>query len=199
MNQDPLAQLRDIHLPEAIGWWPPAPGWWILALLLLVSTVFSIRYLVRRRQQRYFRRQAQDLLARCWESYQLKNDDRQFVEGLFTLIRRACLSSKLSSDLNSKLSSDRNNAGNKANKKTSKTSPDSLAEEHEEYQLKTISSDQVFKMLDHRVGGDLSKLISVEGIEGLLYQQNPEPLKTEQTEQLYAAARRYLKHSVQQC
>ena len=23
--------LRDIHLPEAIGWWPPAIGWWLLA------------------------------------------------------------------------------------------------------------------------------------------------------------------------
>jgi hypothetical protein len=22
--------LRDLHLPEAIGWWPLAPGWWLL-------------------------------------------------------------------------------------------------------------------------------------------------------------------------
>ena len=22
--------LRDLHLPEAIGWWPLAPGWWAL-------------------------------------------------------------------------------------------------------------------------------------------------------------------------
>jgi hypothetical protein len=33
--------LRDIHLPEALGWWPPALGWWLLALaavgLLLVG------------------------------------------------------------------------------------------------------------------------------------------------------------------
>ena len=26
--------LRDLHLPDAIGWWPPAPGWWVVIALL---------------------------------------------------------------------------------------------------------------------------------------------------------------------
>jgi hypothetical protein len=32
MNPTDYSQLplRDIHLPAAIGWWPPAPGWWIV-------------------------------------------------------------------------------------------------------------------------------------------------------------------------
>jgi len=30
-------QLRDIHLPDAISWWPPAIGWWILLALILLS------------------------------------------------------------------------------------------------------------------------------------------------------------------
>ena len=37
--------LRDIHLPEAIGWWPPAFGWWILAGAILVAVVvWVLRY-----------------------------------------------------------------------------------------------------------------------------------------------------------
>ena len=37
--------LRDIHLPAAVGWWPPAPGWWILAGMLLAAALFAfIRY-----------------------------------------------------------------------------------------------------------------------------------------------------------
>lgn len=37
--------LRDIHLPEAVGWWPPAYGWWLLAGgLLIAALVLAWRY-----------------------------------------------------------------------------------------------------------------------------------------------------------
>lgn len=40
-------ELRDIHLPDASLWWPPAPGWWIAATLLLVMGMLT-PWLVRR-------------------------------------------------------------------------------------------------------------------------------------------------------
>jgi hypothetical protein len=43
MEPDPLAGLRDYHLPEAISWWPPAPGWWLLAIALTLLVIFVWR------------------------------------------------------------------------------------------------------------------------------------------------------------
>lgn len=38
-----LQQLRDIHLPVSEGWWPPAPGWWLLAAAGLLCLVLAVR------------------------------------------------------------------------------------------------------------------------------------------------------------
>ena len=47
MNPNDVSSLplRDIHLPGAIGWWPPAIGWWLLAALVLVGlALYALRY-----------------------------------------------------------------------------------------------------------------------------------------------------------
>ncbi|MEZ5569244.1 MAG: DUF4381 domain-containing protein [Halioglobus sp.] len=55
---DPLAALQPLREPDAIGWWPPAPGWWLLALLgaLLLGALCAL--LLRRRRAGAYRRRA---------------------------------------------------------------------------------------------------------------------------------------------
>lgn len=56
MNPDPAElPLRDIHLPAPVSWWPPAPGWWLLALILLLASLLAWLWLRHRRQRRWAR------------------------------------------------------------------------------------------------------------------------------------------------
>ncbi|HUQ52424.1 MAG TPA: DUF4381 domain-containing protein [Gammaproteobacteria bacterium] len=55
MNQTPdysQLPLRDIHLPGAIGWWPPAFGWWLVAALVLAGFAAYAVYYYRGRHKR---------------------------------------------------------------------------------------------------------------------------------------------------
>ncbi|WP_273205034.1 DUF4381 domain-containing protein [Marinobacter subterrani] len=61
--QDPLSQLRDIHLPEPGGFWPPAPGWWVLALLATALLATLIWLAIRRRRRNRWLRSAGAQLA----------------------------------------------------------------------------------------------------------------------------------------
>ncbi len=57
MESELLQQLRDIHPPPALPWWPPAPGWWILAAAALSLVIWqSIRLWRRWRRFRPSRR-----------------------------------------------------------------------------------------------------------------------------------------------
>lgn len=47
---DPLAQLKDIHLPEQINNYPTAYGWWILACIIIALCIWAIRKVVKKRQ-----------------------------------------------------------------------------------------------------------------------------------------------------
>lgn len=63
MPDDPLSQLKDIHLPQTGGFWPPAMGWWILALALLIAVVILVWALRRQHLKNRWLKQARAELA----------------------------------------------------------------------------------------------------------------------------------------
>ena len=48
----PLDQLKDIHLPSEINWWPLAIGWWLAAFLALVVLVLLVVLFKKYRQRK---------------------------------------------------------------------------------------------------------------------------------------------------
>ena len=48
---DPLAELNPLREPLMVSWWPPAPGWWIISLLVLLGIIL-IGIALRRRHRK---------------------------------------------------------------------------------------------------------------------------------------------------
>lgn len=81
--------LRDIHLPEAIGWWPPAIGWWILAVLIPLGIYFIFK-LYKRITRKTALKAAKKHFEALREDQQLTEEER--LTTLSSLMRRTAIS-----------------------------------------------------------------------------------------------------------
>jgi Domain of unknown function (DUF4381) len=86
MNSD-LSQLRDIHLPDPISWWPPAIGWWLLLLLLVVLAVAGYWFYSRHQKQQWRR----DALVELQRLQQQQLSEKELVTELSILLRRVAI------------------------------------------------------------------------------------------------------------
>lgn len=82
-------QLKDIHLPSPVGYWPPAPGWWLLAIVLPALVWASFRW-YRRPRRRAVVKAAQAMLTAIRDDAGM--DDRQKLAALSALLRRVAIS-----------------------------------------------------------------------------------------------------------
>ncbi|MEH6446132.1 MAG: DUF4381 domain-containing protein [Oceanospirillaceae bacterium] len=89
--QDALANLQEIHLPEAISLWPSAPGWWVL-LLSIVMAVYVLQKLLKNfiRSNRY-RRLAVKHLLQIEKNYQSHKKDQQLLVEINQLLKSVAI------------------------------------------------------------------------------------------------------------
>ena len=90
-NPDPLSELRDIHLPDPVSWWPPAPGWWIVVSVVIGFLALSIWGYRRWRKITPYR-SAYHSLQGLRESYGANRQGQKLVGGLSILLRRYAMS-----------------------------------------------------------------------------------------------------------
>jgi Domain of unknown function (DUF4381) len=83
--------LRDLHLPDPVGWWPPAPGWWVLVALVAIGVVLLLRRAIRSRAGAVARRRALSELRRLTADYETHRDAVAFSSRLSQLLRRTML------------------------------------------------------------------------------------------------------------
>lgn len=88
--ENPLDQLRDIHLPDQIDQFPYAPGWWILLALLLIGIVFYLFHVYKKQRAVRLLKPAK---AEINQLRSLSQDqlDAHSIAKLSALLKRICL------------------------------------------------------------------------------------------------------------
>lgn len=95
-DQDPLAQLRDIHLPDAISFWPLAPGWWIVGLLLILLLLVVCNFLYRSKKRNRYRVLAVRELANLDQYF---GQPALYLQHLNHLLKQTALATESTTDI----------------------------------------------------------------------------------------------------
>jgi hypothetical protein len=89
--QDPLANLHPLREPDLIGWWPLAPGWWMLAALLLLSLGVSLYFLLKYHRANAYRRGALAQLQGLNSAYLSDRDPLAYLSNTNALLKSVAL------------------------------------------------------------------------------------------------------------
>jgi hypothetical protein len=83
--------LRDLHLPDAVGWWPLAPGWWVVLAIVVAALGYGAWRQYKRWRFNAPRRYALRELARFEAEYLEHRNPVTLSKQLSQLLRRGML------------------------------------------------------------------------------------------------------------
>lgn len=88
--QQALSQLRDIQLPPPVSFWPLAPGYYLLLLMLLLIAL-GVYLIYKHREQNRWRRNALTQLKEIEDRFRENNQKRVLAAQLNTLLKSVVL------------------------------------------------------------------------------------------------------------
>jgi len=91
LPMDPLAELRDIHLPPPPGFWPPAPGWWLISVIGCAALAIGVHYALAAWRRGRGRRAAARAIAQLRSRRTHGEAPELLIADLATLLRRAAM------------------------------------------------------------------------------------------------------------
>lgn len=88
---DLLSQLRDIHAAPAAPLWPPAPGWWVLAMMLVIGLFLLFRQGLKRYRAQQRRQALIKFVDRVEQQLDPALEPQEFLSSLNRVIKIVAL------------------------------------------------------------------------------------------------------------
>ena len=82
-------QLRDVHLPEPISWWPLAFGWWVLIVLAVLAIAGLVFLIIRNKRQNRYRKDALAELRECYAHWQTEQKNDAYLQSVNAVLKRS--------------------------------------------------------------------------------------------------------------
>ncbi|WP_353410986.1 DUF4381 domain-containing protein [Arenicella sp. 4NH20-0111] len=94
MNQETLealkANLRDVHLPPEISWWPWAPIWWVLLAVLTASLFYILLFTLEYRRRHRYKKSALTQLKNHFSTWKKTENSETYATNANQILRRCC-------------------------------------------------------------------------------------------------------------
>lgn len=83
-----LQQLRGLHLPEAVSWWPMAIGWWLVIICTVLVVSIVIRKLINKRNRDQYRKVALLQLNQFYLTWQQDANSSHYLQSANAILTR---------------------------------------------------------------------------------------------------------------
>ena len=80
MHNPALAHLRDIHLPAPIVWFPPAPGWFVLTIIVIAVMLLLLFWLNKWRQKKRRQQRVMQTFEHLQQAYHTDPNNAAFAQ-----------------------------------------------------------------------------------------------------------------------
>ena len=81
-------QLRSVHMPDAVSWWPLAIGWWILIGLTALLLTYLVARIIKKKQKNRYRETAIRELSESLNEWRANNDDSHYLFNANMILKR---------------------------------------------------------------------------------------------------------------
>jgi hypothetical protein len=82
--------LRDVHLPDPVSWWPTAPGWWLLKVIVIMLVILAV-WLGKKRRHPAPAKLAMGEFDKLRSAFENHGDKKRLVREISVLLRRTCM------------------------------------------------------------------------------------------------------------